>query len=47
LKIQLKTQTTKLVVLLWATLFLAGCNTIQGVGKDVKKTGETIEKAAR
>ena len=25
---------------------LAGCNTIQGVGKDIKKGGEVIEKAA-
>ena len=24
----------------------AGCNTIEGVGKDVKATGQTIEKAA-
>jgi predicted small secreted protein len=28
-------------------LFLAGCNTIEGVGKDIKKGGETIEKAAK
>ena len=25
---------------------LAGCNTIEGIGKDVKKGGEVIEKAA-
>jgi len=25
---------------------LAGCNTIEGVGKDVKATGEAIEKSA-
>lgn len=24
----------------------AGCNTIEGVGKDIKKGGEVIEKAA-
>ena len=30
-----------------AILLLAGCNTVQGVGKDVKKAGEAIEKAAR
>ena len=30
-----------------AALFAAGCNTIQGVGKDVKKGGEAIEKAAK
>ena len=37
----------KLFAILCASLFLAGCNTIEGVGKDVKKTGETIEKAAK
>ncbi|MFN3629537.1 MAG: entericidin A/B family lipoprotein [Casimicrobiaceae bacterium] len=26
---------------------LAGCNTIQGVGKDMQKAGEKIEDAAR
>ena len=25
---------------------LAGCNTIEGVGKDIKKGGEAIEKKA-
>jgi predicted small secreted protein len=30
-----------------AALFvLAGCNTMEGLGKDVKKSGEAIEKAA-
>ena len=28
------------------TIVLAGCNTVEGLGKDVKKTGEKIEKAA-
>ncbi|MCF8174326.1 MAG: entericidin A/B family lipoprotein [Burkholderiaceae bacterium] len=26
---------------------LAACNTVQGIGKDVKKGGEAIEKSAR
>ncbi|MBX9849205.1 MAG: entericidin A/B family lipoprotein [Rhodocyclaceae bacterium] len=26
---------------------LVGCNTVQGVGKDIKKGGEAIEKAAK
>ena len=30
-----------------AVLVLAGCNTMEGVGKDVKKGGEAIEKAAK
>ena len=25
---------------------VAGCNTVRGVGKDIKKGGEAIEKAA-
>ncbi len=37
----------KFIVVLLSGLFLVGCNTIEGVGKDVKKTGETIEKAAK
>ncbi len=27
-------------------VFLAGCNTMEGIGKDIKKGGEAIEKAA-
>ena len=34
------------VSLIGLTLALAGCNTIEGVGKDVKATGQAIEKAA-
>lgn len=30
-----------------AALALAGCNTVEGLGKDVKKGGEAIEKAAK
>ncbi len=26
---------------------VAGCNTVEGVGKDVKKGGDVIEKAAK
>ena len=28
-------------------LGLLGCNTVQGIGKDLKKGGEAIEKSAR
>lgn len=28
------------------TVFLAGCNTIAGAGKDIQKAGEKIEGAA-
>jgi predicted small secreted protein len=29
-----------------AVLLLAGCNTVQGMGKDIKKAGEKIERSA-
>jgi entericidin A len=28
-------------------LMTVGCNTIQGIGKDVKKAGEVVEDAAK
>ncbi len=37
----------KLVALLAAALMLAGCNTVQGIGKDVKKAGEAVENAGK
>ena len=36
----------KLFALISACALLAACNTIEGVGKDIKKGGEVIEKAA-
>ena len=30
-----------------ALLLLAGCNTFEGVGKDIQKAGEKIEGAAK
>ncbi len=36
----------KIVCLIAAALLLAACNTMEGIGKDVKKGGEAIEKAA-
>jgi entericidin B len=30
-----------------ASLVLAGCNTMQGLGKDVEKTGEAIQRKAQ
>jgi predicted small secreted protein len=32
--------------LLGAMLLLSGCNTVEGAGKDVKATGQAVEKAA-
>ncbi|HJV59416.1 MAG TPA: entericidin A/B family lipoprotein [Albitalea sp.] len=40
----------KNLLLIAAALFafvLAGCNTIDGLGKDIKKAGESIEDAAK
>jgi predicted small secreted protein len=37
----------KRFLLMLSVVVLAGCNTIQGVGKDVKKAGEAVENAAR
>ena len=35
----------KIMALLILSLVLAGCNTVQGVGKDVEKAGEAIQKS--
>jgi len=32
---------------LLATLALVGCNTVQGLGKDLSRAGDRIEEAAR
>ena len=34
-----------IAVLIASALTLAGCNTVQGVGKDIEKAGESIQKA--
>jgi predicted small secreted protein len=36
-----------LVCLVAGLFILTGCNTIQGIGKDVKKAGEVVEDAGR
>ena len=38
--------TVTLITLAFA-LFLAGCNTVKGVGKDIGKAGHAIERAAQ
>ena len=35
-----------ILILIAAALAIAACNTVEGFGKDVKKGGEAIEKAA-
>jgi entericidin A len=37
---------TGLVIAAIVTL-LAGCNTFEGIGKDISKAGETIENASK
>jgi len=36
----------RLVSLLLVVLVLAGCNTMEGLGKDIQNGGEKLEKAA-
>lgn len=38
---------TALFTLSVILLGLVGCNTIQGIGKDVKKAGEVVESAGK
>ncbi|MEW6445215.1 MAG: entericidin A/B family lipoprotein [Pseudomonadota bacterium] len=33
-------------LLILAALFLSACNTVEGIGKDVQKGGQAIERAA-
>ena len=35
----------RMVFLLLAMMTLAGCNTVQGVGRDLEKAGEAIQRA--
>ena len=37
----------KMYALIACLLVVAACNTMEGVGKDIKKGGEAIEKAAK
>ena len=34
-------------IALAAAMLLAGCNTVAGVGKDVQKAGQAVERAAK
>jgi len=41
-------RTANMVLLaLLAAFVLSGCNTVQGVGKDLKQGGEAIERAVK
>jgi len=36
-----------ILLALVAVFLLSGCNTVEGVGKDLKKGGEAIERAGK
>ena len=38
---------TQLLLTVLAVLSFAACNTVEGIGKDIKKGGQAIEKAAK
>jgi predicted small secreted protein len=37
----------KLVVMFVCAIVLAGCNTVRGVGQDIEKAGEAIQKSSK
>jgi entericidin B len=37
----------RLLLVLLATVAVAGCNTVQGIGRDIEKGGQAIGRAAR
>lgn len=43
----LETTMKKLLCFIAAAAFLAGCNTVQGIGKDIEKGGEAIQKSVK
>ncbi len=36
----------RMIIMLLALMVLAGCNTMRGVGQDVEKAGEAIQRKA-
>jgi len=36
-----------MLILAFAAFALVGCNTVQGIGKDIEKGGEAIQKAVK
>jgi entericidin B len=44
-----ETQMQRITIVMMALLMaaLAGCNTVQGIGKDVERAGEAIQKSTR
>ena len=42
-----ETMFKKVMALMIVAVFAAGCNTIEGMGKDLSKAGDKIEEAAK
>ncbi|WP_157381523.1 entericidin A/B family lipoprotein [Methylophilus sp. 5] len=38
---------TKWMAVLLAVMVLAGCNTINGMGKDIEQAGEAVQKSSK
>ncbi|MBL9192926.1 MAG: entericidin A/B family lipoprotein [Opitutaceae bacterium] len=36
-----------LLGLIWATVMVSGCRTMEGAGKDLENAGESIQKSAK
>lgn len=36
-----------LLIMIAATVLLSACNTVQGIGRDLEKGGEAIQKATK
>jgi len=44
--VRMRRYTFRLAVVILAAMIVAGCNTVQGVGRDIEKAGETIREVA-
>jgi predicted small secreted protein len=45
-EVAMKRLVLSMLLLCFASSFLAGCHTVAGVGKDVKEVGEEVEETA-
>ena len=42
----MKRNLSVLLLAMMAAMFLGGCNTVEGAGKDIEKAGEEVQEAA-
>ncbi|ATP91435.1 entericidin A/B family lipoprotein [Aeromonas caviae] len=40
-------KTNRMLLVLFTSLWLLGCNTIHGMGRDIEKAGEVIQGSAK